>query len=70
MCKEGLAQTSYRGGYQNHHPGPEFCQLQLADHMAVLLFPYREWVLSYPPPSKGGRIRASPGQSGEQSCQW
>ena len=34
-AKEGLAQTSFRRGYQKRHIGPEFCQLQLADHMAV-----------------------------------
>ena len=59
-AKEGLAQTSCRGGNQNHHLGPEFCQLQLADHMAVLLFLLGKRVLSYPPSLNSGIFRASP----------
>ena len=59
-AKEGLAQTSFREGYQKRHIGPEFCQPQLADLLAALLFPLGKGVLSYQPPLKGGRIRASP----------
>ena len=59
-AKEGLAQTSYRGSNQNHHLGPEFCQPQLADHLAVLLFPLGKRVLSYPPSLISGIFRASP----------
>ena len=47
-AKEGLAQTSYRGSNQNHHLGPEFCQPQLADCLATLLFPYREVGIELP----------------------
>ena len=47
-AKEGLAQTSCRGGNQNHHLGPEFCQLQLADCLATLLFPFREVGIKLP----------------------
>jgi len=41
-AKEGLAQTSYRRGYQKRPGVPEFCQPKLADCLATLLFPYRE----------------------------
>ena len=47
-AKGGLAQTSFRGGYQKHHIGPEFCQPQLADLLASLLFPYREGGIELP----------------------
>ena len=41
-AKEGLAQTSFRWGYLKRPVRPEFCQPQLADFLATLLFPYRE----------------------------
>ena len=47
-AKEGLAQTSSRVGYHKRHLGPEFCQLQLADYLAALLFPYREGGIKLP----------------------
>ena len=47
-AKEGLAQTSFRRGCQKHHIGPEFCQPQLADFLAALLFPYREGGIKLP----------------------
>ena len=47
-AKEGLAQTSYRGSYQKHNVVPEFCQPQLADCLATLLFPYREVGIKLP----------------------
>ena len=47
-AKGGLAQTSFRGGYQKHHIGPEFCQPQLADLLASLLFTYREGGIELP----------------------
>ena len=47
-AKGGLAQTYYRGGYRKYHLGLEFCQLQLADSQAALLFPYREGGIKLP----------------------
>ena len=60
-AKEGLAQTSYRGGNQNHHLGQEFCQPQLADHLAVLLFPYREVGIKLPTTLKKWQNPGKPG---------
>ena len=60
-AKEGLAQTSYRGSNQNHHLGPEFCQPQLADHLAVLLFPYREGGIKLPTTLKRWQNPGKPG---------
>jgi hypothetical protein len=60
-AKEGLAQTSYRGGNQNHHLGQEFCQPQLADHLAVLLFPYREVGIKLPTTLKKWHNPGKPG---------
>ena len=47
-AKEGLAQTFSRGGFQKRHVSPEFCQPQLADYLAALLFPYREVGIKLP----------------------
>ena len=47
-AKEGLAETPSRGGCQKRHIGPEFCQPQLADLLAALLFPYREVGIKLP----------------------
>ena len=60
-AKEGLAQTSFRGGYQKRHIGPEFCQPQLADHLAVLLFPYREGGIKLPTTLKRWQNPGKPG---------
>ena len=64
-AKEGLAQISSRVGYHKCHLRPEFCQLQLADHLAALLFPYREGGIKLPThpfrwqkPGKPGNGRA------------
>jgi hypothetical protein len=47
-AQKGLAQTSYRGSYQKRHVVQEFCQPQLADCPATLLFPYREVGIKLP----------------------
>ena len=60
-AKEGLAQTSFRGGYQKRHIGPEFCQLQLADLLAALLFPYREGGIKLPTTLKRWQNPGKPG---------
>ena len=60
-AKEGLAQTSYRGSNQNHHLGPEFCQPQLADCLATLLFPYREVGIELPTTLKRWQNPGKPG---------
>ena len=73
-AKEGLAQTSYRGGYLNRHVISEFCQPQLADCLATLLFPYREVGIKLPTtlkrwhkPGKPGDERAEQLPTREQS---
>lgn len=60
-AKEGLAQTSYRGGYQRRHVMPEFCQPQLADCLATLLFPYREVGIKLPTTLKRWQNPGKPG---------
>ena len=60
-AKEGLAQTSYRGGYRKHHVVPEFCQPQLADCLATLLFPYREVGIKLPTTLKRWQDPGKPG---------
>ena len=60
-AKEGLAQTSFRRGYQKRHIGPEFCQLQLADLLAALLFPYREGGIKLPTTLKRWQNPGKPG---------
>ena len=47
-AKEGLAQTSYRGGFQRCYFKRDFCQPQLADCLATLLFPIREVGIELP----------------------
>ena len=41
--------------------GPEFCQPQLADHLAVLLFPYREGGIKLPTTLKRWQNPGKPG---------
>ena len=60
-AKEGLAQPSFRGGYQKRHIGPEFCQPQLADFLAALLFPYREGGIKLPTTLKSWQNPGRPG---------
>lgn len=60
-AKEGLAQTSYRGSYQKHNVVPEFCQPQLADCLATLLFPYREVGIELPTTLKRWHNPGKPG---------
>ena len=60
-AKEGLAQTSYRGSYQKHNVVPEFCQPQLADCLATLLFPYREVGIELPTTLKSWQNPGKPG---------
>ena len=47
-AKEGLAQAPSRGGFQKRYIKPDFCQPQLADCLATLLFPYREVGIELP----------------------
>ena len=60
-AKEGLAQISFRGGCQKRHIGPEFCQPQLADLLAALLFPYREGGIELPTTLKSWQNPGKPG---------
>ena len=60
-AKEGLAQTSYRGGYQKRPGVPEFCQPKLADCLATLLFPYREVGIKLPTTLKRWQNPGKPG---------
>ena len=60
-AKEGLAQTYYRGSYQEHNVVPEFCQPQLADCLATLLFPYREVGIKLPTTLKRWHNPGKPG---------
>ena len=60
-AKGGLAQTYYRGGYRKYHLGLEFCQLQLADSLAALLFPYREVGIELPTTLKRWQNPGKPG---------
>ena len=60
-AKEGLAQTSYRGGYQKRPGVLEFCQPQLADCLATLLFPYREVGIELPTTLKRWQNPGKPG---------
>lgn len=61
-AKGGLAQTYYRGGYRKYHLGLEFCQLQLADSLAALLFPYREGGIKLPTTLKSWQNPGKPGR--------
>ena len=60
-AKGGLARTYYRGGYRKYHLGLEFCQLQLADFLAALLFPYREGGIKLPTTLKRWQNPGKPG---------
>ena len=60
-AKEGLAQTSSRWGFQKCHIEPEFCQPQLADFLAALLFPYREVGIKLPTTLKRWQNPGKPG---------
>lgn len=60
-AKERLAQTSYRRSYQKRHVVPEFCQPQLADCLATLLFPYREVGIKLPTTLKKWQNPGKPG---------
>ena len=61
-AKGGLARTYYRGGYRKYHLGLEFCQLQLADSLAALLFPYREGGIKLPTTLKSWQNPGKPGR--------
>ncbi len=65
-AKEGLAQTSSRWGYQNCHIRPDFCQPQLADCLATLLFPYREVGIKLPTTLKRWQNPGKPGDRRKQ----
>ena len=60
-AKEGLAETSSRGGYQKHRIRQEFCQPQLADCLAALLFPFREGGIELPTTLKRWQNPGKPG---------
>ena len=62
-AKEGLAQTSYRGGYQKRPGVPEFCQPKLADCLATLLFPYREVGIKLPTTLRTWQNPGKPGKT-------
>lgn len=60
-AKGGLAKTSSRGGYQKHLARLTFCQPQLADFLAVLLFPFREGGIELPTTLKRWHNPGKPG---------
>ena len=60
-AKEGLAQAPSRGGYQKHRIRQEFCQPQLADCLAALLFPFREGGIELPTTLKRWQNPGRPG---------
>ena len=60
-AKEGLAQAPSRGGFQKRYIKPEFCQPQLADCLATLLFPYREVGIELPTTLKRWQNPGKPG---------
>ena len=60
-AKEGLAQTSFRGGCQKHLARLTFCQPQLAEYLAMLLFPYREVGIKLPTTLKRWQNPGKPG---------
>ena len=60
-AKEGLAQAPSRGGFQKRYIKPDFCQPQLADCLATLLFPYKEVGIKLPTTLKR---RQNPGKPG------
>ena len=60
-AKEGLAQAPSRGGFQKRYIKPDFCQHQLADCMATLLFPYREVGIKLPTTLKKWQNPGKPG---------
>jgi hypothetical protein len=62
-AKEGLAQTSFRGGYQKRLARLTFCQPQLADYLATLLFPYREVGIKLPTTLKRWHNPGKPGKT-------
>ena len=59
--KEGLAQTCYREGFQKRYFKLTFCQPQLADCLATLLFPYREVGIELPTTLKRWQNPGKPG---------
>ena len=59
--KEGLAQTCYREGFQKRYFKLNFCQPQLADCLATLLFPYREVGIELPTTLKRWQNPGKPG---------
>ena len=60
-AKEGLAQAPSRGGFQKRYIKPDFCQPQLADCLATLLFPYREVGIELPTTLKRWQNPGKPG---------
>jgi len=60
-AKEGLAQAPSRGGFQKRYIKPDFCQPQLADCLATLLFPYREVGIKLPTTLKRWHNPGKPG---------
>ena len=60
-AKEGLAQAPSRGGFQKRYIKPDFCQPQLADCLATLLFPYREVGIKLPTTLKRWQNSGKPG---------
>ena len=60
-AKEGLAQAPSRGGFQRRYIKPDFCQPQLADCLATLLFPYREVGIKLPTTLKKWQNPGKPG---------
>ena len=66
QCTSRILYNSYS---ELFHAIVPFCQPQLANLLAALLFPLGKGVLSYPLPLKGGRIRASPGVNESIKCQ-
>ena len=61
--KEGLAQTCYREGFQKRYFKLNFCQPQLADCLATLLFPYREVGIELPTTLKRWQNPGKPGSN-------
>ena len=68
-AKEGLAQAPSRGGFQKRYIKPDFCQPQLADCLATLLFPYREVGIKLPTTLEKWQNPGKPERGRKNKCQ-
>ena len=68
-AKEGLAQTSFRGGIRSAISDRNSANLSLLISWQPSSSLIGKGVLSYQPPLKGGRVRASPDSYESSKCQ-